>query len=265
MSSTLNIIRTIQPSLSPLPNVTSFGSAGSLYAQLFYDGVEQFYCKADSCLQDLSDGGADWSCQNLACTCISNASFCGGVVISNLTDTINGLTGTLDISCGASDNSTHMATCAFKQSTIASLFGSSGLSLNNCAFGECVRQSVIDSSTGNSTGSSPSGSGGKQLGGGVIAGLAVVGGLILLALVFLLFGFIRQRRARRVPFTQLDANGATVAWADVNYIMPGTRTWLRKKKSSADAFTDDKVILDSVSGRVRPGQMMAILGPSGMR
>ena len=35
------------------------------------------------------------------------------------------------------------------------------------------------------------------------------------------------------------------------------------KANSSNAVNDDKVILDNVSGTVHPGQMMAILGPSG--
>ncbi|KAJ3891331.1 hypothetical protein GG344DRAFT_77017 [Lentinula edodes] len=260
LSSTLNIIRTLNPSLSPLPNVTSFGSAGSLYAQLFYEGEEQFYCKSDSCDQDSNN----WSCQDLECICRPNTTFCGGVPATNLTGAINTLTGTLNIDCGDVDNSTQQATCSFKQATIDSLFGSSGLVLNGCSFGECLRQSVLDSNGTTSTASSTSSQ--ASLSGGVIAGLAVVGGLLLTAAVFLLLGYFSQRRARKSGYNQFGSGNVTVEWSNISYIVQNvqnsTRTLWRKRKSSSE-YNDDKVILDSISGRVLPGQMMAILGPSG--
>ncbi|KIK59076.1 hypothetical protein GYMLUDRAFT_44816 [Collybiopsis luxurians FD-317 M1] len=258
LSSTLNIIRTLDPSLSPIPNTTSFGSVGSLFAQLFYDGEEQFYCKAGSCAQDTNN----WSCQNLACTCRTNTTFCGGVPSTDLTATINNLTGILNIDCGDIDNSTQQATCNFKQATIATVFGPDGLLLNGCSFGECIRQSVLDSSGTNSTTTSTSSSAKSSLGGGVIAGLAVVGSLLLIAVLFLIFGWFAQRRARRSGYDKSATGNVAVQWTDVSYIVPASTNSLWRKRSSS-GFNDDKVILDSVSGYVKPGQMMAILGPSG--
>ena len=71
-----------------MPNTTSFGVAGSIYAQLFYEGQEQFYCTADSCVQTIGDGTSsnttntanesnDWLCQNLKCHCFPGSAFCG--------------------------------------------------------------------------------------------------------------------------------------------------------------------------------------------
>ena len=62
------------------PNITAFGSNGSVYAQLFYDGVERFYCTVDSCSQDDNGSKTDCACQNLRCTCCTNTTFCGGGV-----------------------------------------------------------------------------------------------------------------------------------------------------------------------------------------
>lgn len=239
-----------------------------MFAQLFYDGEEQFYCASDSCVQsqDASSGSSSYDCDNLKCTCIPNATFCGGVPLTNLTTTINMLGGTVSIACEA-PSSDNVAACSFQQSTINAVFGNAGLSLNGCTFGECVRQSVIDISSGNSTSSNTQG-GGSPLSGGVIAGLAVVGSLVGLALLFLIWGFIIQRKARRVPRSHLDrTGGASVEWSDVSYFVPNSNNFFvgfpRRQKHQGD-FADQKVILDNVSGQVLPGQMMAILGPSGM-
>ncbi|KAF9265883.1 hypothetical protein L218DRAFT_997259 [Marasmius fiardii PR-910] len=263
-ASSLNIIRTTDPSLSPLPNVTSFGTSSTIYAQLLYDGEEQFYCRADSCTQSLDKsaaGSVNWDCNNLQCTCKSNATFCGRVPATNLTATINNLGGTVTIECGAIDTSSNRATCAFKQATIQQVFGSNGLALNGCSFGECVRQNVIDNNAGVTNSTSDDTGGHSSLSGGVIAGLAVVGGLLLIALLFLLFGLYTQRKARRAGYSSLDGGGVTVEWNNISYVIRGSQAWFKRK--NAEAISNDKVVLDAVSGRVLPGQMMAILGPSG--
>ena len=237
--------------------------------------MEQFYCKADTCTQDLSSGGAgsaSWNCQNLACTCRPGTAFCGAVPTTDLTGTINGLNGALDVSCEAPDNNTNTAKCDFKQSVLQSLFGSSGLSLSGCTFGECVRQSVIDDTSGSSDSSGSNRSGGSSLGGGVIAGLAVVGVLVLLALLFLAFGIVRQRQARRLGHGLGKTGGVSVQWNDISYTIPYTSgLWATYKALSpfggkdyyGDGAVSDHTILSGLSGRVEPGQMMAILGPSG--
>jgi len=256
-------MRTLQPSLSPLPNSTSSGTAGTAFASLFYDGVEQFFCRADSCTQALNNGSSNWQCSNLACKCRPGTSFCGAVSVSDLSAVINGLGGSLGIDCGAVDSSNHTAICNFKQATLQGLFGAEGLTLNGCTFGECIRQNVIDGGGGD-TAAAPTVAT-KSLSGGVIAGLAVVGGLLLLSLTLLGIGLRRQRIARK---NQVDYERTRVSlkWSSLTYTIAAAG----KKRGSLGAFRssgnaeDDKVILDAVSGTVRPGQMMAILGPSGL-
>lgn len=178
---------------------------------------------------------------------------------------INGLSGTLTISCDA-PAANGSASCSFQQAVLQNVFGSAGLSLTGCAFGECVRQGVIDAGGGpTSSGSSGSGS----LGGGVIAGLAVVGAFIVLALLGFLVGWLGQRKQRRRGAGSFGEGkgqhgGFAVEWSDVTYIVSrgnSGKTWLRSRKSRD--HDDAKVILDGVSGRVEPGQLLGILGPSG--
>lgn len=84
---TLTITRTLNDSLVPggsaaLTQAGLTGGDGQVYAQLWYDGVEQFYCQANECDQNVKqDGGSvngsTWTCQTLNCTCRPGADFCG--------------------------------------------------------------------------------------------------------------------------------------------------------------------------------------------
>lgn len=239
--------------------------------------MEQFYCTANSCSQDLTSEGAGsavWNCQNLACTCRPGTTFCGGNPAADLTSTINGLDGTLGIVCAVPNSSTNAANCDFKQSVLQTLFGASGLSLSACTFGECVRQSVIDTTGNSSSSSSQNVSSSRSLNGGVIAGLAVVGALVLIALLFLAVGIFKQRQARKPgPDAGGKTGGVSVHWDNVSYAIPHASGLFARFKTfgifgrrryNSNGVMSDYTILDSISGHVEPGQIMAILGPSGM-
>jgi hypothetical protein len=201
----------------------------------------------------------------MACTCIPNATFCSGSF--DLSGTINSLSGQLTIGCKPD------GTCSFSQSFLNKLFGAQGLAMSDCTFGECVRQYVIDQAlglVGDSTG-------GNGLSGGIIAGLAVVGALLALTLAAFLFGYMRQRRARKRPLVENDdglfgggpKRGVGLAWSGVGYVVPDAKNagvrarvvgamGMRAKGTGAG-----KVVLDNVSGRLNPGGFCCILGPSG--
>jgi ABC-type nitrate/sulfonate/bicarbonate transport system ATPase subunit len=205
-----------------------------------------------------------WSCSSLQCTCRPGTAFCGGGSL-DLTTTIDGLNGDLALACDPLSAS-RTASCSLQQSVLESVFGSSGLSLTGCTFGECVQQGVIDTTTG---GSSNDGGGGTSLSGGVIGGLAAVGGLIALALFGLLIGWWTRRKQRRLGAGYISGgkgqHGAfAVEWSDVSYVVPlgsGTGSW--SLLGGTKAVDNAKVILDGISGRVEPGQLLGILGPSG--
>ncbi|BGP27299.1 hypothetical protein JCM10295v2_006263 [Rhodotorula toruloides] len=203
-STTLTIQKTVEPSQSLS---SPFGANGSMTAQLWYAPlsgnttvVQQFFCAADSCAQSNSttsgNGTVDWTCQNLRCTCIPGTTFCGAPGSAlDLTSTIDGLSGVLDITCDAATGTQ----CAFKQDVLKTLFGANGLALSGCRWGECVLPGAVsalaDALAGK--GASKAGGGSGGLSGGVIAGLAVLGGVAGALLILLALGKASQRRARR--------------------------------------------------------------------
>ncbi|KAH7318800.1 hypothetical protein B0J17DRAFT_747732 [Rhizoctonia solani] len=254
----LNILRTLDPSLTPRPNVTSFGSAGSAFAQLFYDGVEQFYCQARDCKQTVTNDTTDWACGSLKCSCRPGTAFCGAQRSTDLSSTLNSLSGSLTVSC-----TTSSASCAFKQSLLQALFGSGGLGLSNCVFGECVRQSVIDSALGIVP--EVASAGGESLSGGVIAGLAVLGVIVLGVAVLLAWGCVLQRQSRASRNEKQAAAGRRVGveWKNIGYLVHPSGSGSFFSLGGIHRRNASKTILSGLSGSVRPGQMLAILGPSG--
>ncbi|CAE6436752.1 unnamed protein product [Rhizoctonia solani] len=294
LSANLNILRTLDPSLSPSPNLTSFGTAGSAFAQVFYDGVEQFYCQAGGCKQTTGNDTTDWACESLK-SCpnfqFTKGSFCP-VQSTDLSSTLNSLSGALTVSC-----TTSTAACAFKQSLLQALFGSGGLGLSNCVFGECVRQSVVDSAMGITP--EVASVGRETLSGGVVAGLAVLGVIILGAAILLAWGCLLQRRARATRNEKQAAAGRRVGveWKNIHYVVYPSGSGslaslggLRRRNAIPVGSTSvveiqdlegsggdkplpslpspgkqakSKTLLSGLSGSVRPGQMLAILGPSG--
>lgn len=89
----LTITRTLNSSLTP-GGVDVLSSAGLTagdsvgYAQLWLDGIEQFYCQASACVQSTGGDGAQggnqstWECAELECTCRPGATFCSGPLVS---------------------------------------------------------------------------------------------------------------------------------------------------------------------------------------
>ena len=84
---TLTITRILNSSLTPsgsnaLNAAGLLGGDGVVYAQLWYDGVEQFFCQAGECAQEVKGGGggvngSTWTCPTLQCSCRADTDFCG--------------------------------------------------------------------------------------------------------------------------------------------------------------------------------------------
>ena len=300
LSSVLTITRSLNNSLVPggvdLRNQLGLvsGGNGTAWAQLWYDGVEQFYCSAEGCTQAITTGtganGSTWTCPTLKCHCRSGATFCGGgttvclsplpshhqaniqTVSQDLSGPINGLTGPLEVSCP------DKSTCQFKQSFLQLLFGSSGLELSSCVHGECVQQYVVDGNLGivDQIVSTSAG-----LSGGVIAGLAVVGAIVLAIIALIIWAFLARRKARKGMRTDGEipkSGGVGIAWTGVGYevkpVIGGKLAkaywWMKgsEKSKGADEAgrvgpNGGKVVLRDCGGQLPAGGFCCILGPSG--
>ncbi|KAH8927487.1 hypothetical protein BT69DRAFT_1316923 [Atractiella rhizophila] len=222
----LAIQKTVGSSSSSLSYPYTSGISGAS-AQLWYTPsssttkvpIEQFYCAASTCSQTTNTKKQlnSFVCKELSCRCIAGTDFCGGGGL-DLTNIINGLNGELTIDCSTSSSN---STCAFKQEALQSLFGPNGLTLSGCGFGECVFQSVIESAASDEAAAHK-----KELSPGVIVGLAIVGVLIGAALLFILLGWIAQRKARRAPITEKEASSVGVRWENISYSIPTRSSFL---------------------------------------
>ncbi|KAG8829840.1 hypothetical protein FRC17_005927, partial [Serendipita sp. 399] len=115
---TLNIVRNVDSSKTLAADVTSFGPAKSVFAQLWYEGEEQFFCTAENCGTNDEDKASDWTCHDLKCNCRTNATFCGAQPAISIKNTIDSLKGDLEIKCTTKDDGT--TSCTFLQETINS-------------------------------------------------------------------------------------------------------------------------------------------------
>lgn len=203
---------------------------------------------------------------SIRCICKPGTEFCGGSPSLDLTKTINTLTGSLLISCLIGTN-----TCFFQQSVLQTLFGSSGLSLSGCNFGECVNQSTINLLT-NRISPDDSSKGGTRLSIGVIIGLSVLGVVVLILMSLLIWACLNQRKARKgiIGGSHLDEKlsegGVGVKWREVGYSLPSssrTSKSLFSSKSKKSTEDDGRILLDGVSGEISGGRFLAILGPTG--
>ncbi|WVR06377.1 hypothetical protein IAU60_003408 [Kwoniella sp. DSM 27419] len=287
LDSTATITRSLNTSLTPggQDTLTESGlksANGQVDMQLWYDGVEQFYCVANGCEQSVSpvQGGSSnsstWQCPTMNCTCRTGTTFCGGgsSPTQNLTGAINTLSGPLTIDCLPG------GTCNFKQAFLVALFGSNGLELSSCSFGECVQQYIIDQALGITSASDAS----NDLSGGVIAGLAVVGVILLAIIGVVAWGVIARNKARREMLADGELKPARrigVNWSSVGYTVKtvaGSRggrlyTWIKgsggtkgpieEKEKGVPSSGEDKIVLTESSGQIPPGGFCCILGPSG--
>lgn len=266
-------------------------------SQVWLDGIEQFYCQAAGCTARNSTstlspqgnanlGSSLWTCTSLQCYCIPGTTMCGKGQL-DLSPVINNLNGTLSMPCDYVDphNATATSQCAFKGALLDNFLGQGGLPLDNCSFGSCVTQSELDTFYATGSGESDSPGSGSSLSNAVIAGLVILALAVATTAALLLLGLWKQKQARSMP-KGAGQGPLGLRWKRLDYTIPAKRG-LRQMRRTAEAeklaevvpssdFGDTVAHLDSPSsdkhdlsvirnssGRIDPGCMVAVLGPSG--
>lgn len=210
-------------------------------AQIFYNGDEQFYCKADTCKQSVDSISLDYlySCTNIECQCITGlhsviqgSTFCGGPgCLFDLTNIL----GTVEGGVSAIFKDSNVTTGYLYIDAIKTIF-QKGISIS-CISGECVdsRISALSILIVAATWST------SQIIG------TLLGGLLLAVCIFgLSLSYITQRKLKKLPLLP-PRPGVKLTFKNIKYVVRGRQ------------------VLSDITGFAEPGRILAILGPSGTR
>ncbi|KAJ3983171.1 hypothetical protein F5890DRAFT_1524940 [Lentinula detonsa] len=238
--------------------------------QFWVDEIESFYCGLDECSSEITPGydfnTTSYKCEKLQCKCVPGRFICGqdgSVDISDfLTEEIKG---PASFSCTsgnpntgssfAEDSSTN--NCKFSEAAMNQLindvFGDPYITLT-CSGGECLHYSQVPGYV------RPPKPDNTQW-----VALNAVGACLFVVLVALFlwyvgrtgsggdYAFLRKGGGIRLPESEENESAklmaehvpASVHFDDLSYVL------------------NSKIILSGISGSVKPGQVMAIMGASG--
>lgn len=219
---------------------------------VWVDQVESFYCALDECSWELQSSHdknvTDYECKKVRCECIPGRTLCGEGGTIDLSEFLTeGITGPATFSC---DSSKSKDACLFSEpamnDVISSIFGDESILLD-CNAGECLYRSEVPGYT------RPVKTINRPLIAGVIAGCALFIVIVVLGLWYLSrqsnkrngVGAIRLEDDDEASGLGVEHKPAALHFEKISYSL------------------NDKHILKDVTGVVNPGQVMAIMGPSG--
>jgi ABC-type multidrug transport system ATPase subunit len=223
----------------------------TLIALVWVDQRESFYCNLNECDWDLEASHdknvTNYQCKKAECECIPGRTLCGEGGTIDLSEFLQvEIKGPATFQC---DSSKPHDPCFFSEpnmnNVITSIFGDETIILD-CDAGECLHKSEVPGYK------RPVKTINKPLIAGVIAGCA----LFIVAVVLGLWWLARRANQKRGVIYLSDDDDealrilaehkpAALHFAGVSYMLNG------------------KKILEGVRGSVSPGQVMAIMGPSG--
>ena len=228
--------------------------------QFWIDQIESFYCGLDECTfeYNLQRNTSHYTCEKAQCTCIPGTMLCGkngSIDISDfLTETIK----------GPGDFSCHLETkdCKFTEPSmndlIQQIFGDPYITLN-CNSGECLHYSEIPGYHSPNE-DDPSSWQSKII---LISISICLVGLIILSIL----------NISRTPFFQIWSvklleNDDNILVSNDNFLKADTLATLSFENISYDVSTiynqgSEIRLLNAISGLVKPGEILAIMGGSG--
>ncbi|GAA5925630.1 hypothetical protein JCM3775_001459 [Rhodotorula graminis] len=249
------------PNRPPQVTFTCDMAAQSCGFQFWIGQKESFYCGLDNCTATHEVGfdanSTEYRCEQVECACIPGRMLCGedgSVDISDfLTEEIKG-PGKFTTRTGEPSKFEEPA----MNQLINDIFGDTHITLN-CKAGECLRRSDVPGFVRPPKPNSRT---------WVVVSIITVVAVLLLALgLFWYFG----RRSSAVEYSflggriRLPANGSAA-----NGHADATKSLLEDHIPTALQFSNlsytlpsGKRLLDSISGAVQPGEVMAVLGASG--
>ncbi|KAJ1864810.1 (ABC) transporter [Coemansia sp. RSA 989] len=253
----------------------------SCSAQFWISGKEAFYCDLDQCNIDTwgPRSTAAIDCQRMKCSCIPGRFLCGNYGL-DISSVLNEVEGPVDIKChdpGFSD-------CYIRESivskTLAAIIGDDAINME-CSAGQCVHYSQLPDYHKVSHETSKS-----NMFIGVATALLTVCFVLQLIKILVqshgnaressvLLGLLNGLKSKdTLAETEIDSMlkdtlRATVAFRDISYQIPAQGPDLVSLSIAGRGDHLEKPlsvtgeVLKGVSGIVRPGELLAILGASG--
>ncbi|EIW84405.1 hypothetical protein CONPUDRAFT_80755 [Coniophora puteana RWD-64-598 SS2] len=219
---------------------------------------ESFYCALDTCTSDVTPGydtnTTSYACDRIKCKCITGRFLCGEDGSVDISDFLKEeIRGPAKFSCKTGQG------CKFEEpamnSLINDIFGDGYITLN-CNGGECLHYSQVPGYV-----RPPKPDNTKM-----VAVSAAGAGLIVIAVVALLWWAGRSRSGSdwgkiRLPENEqsklmTDHVPASLHFSNITYTLTGGGV-------GNGGGGGQRTILDGISGAVKPGQVMAIMGASG--
>ncbi|GMM54940.1 putative ATP-dependent permease [Maudiozyma humilis] len=230
--------------------------------QFWIDQIESFYCELDTCTFDYDVGKntSHYNCDNAKCKCIPGTMLCGAngsIDIGEfLTETIKGPG---DFTCELDSKQCKFSEPAMND-LISTIFGDPYITLK-CESGECLHYSEIPGYQ------LPDNQGNLTLKGKIILALASLG---VLAMATSAVFYISNSPLFKSPIflTDADINKNINDDENSNFLRSDVLTTfsfenIKYKVPSLGNTEVSETVLDDVSGCVKPGQMLAIMGGSG--
>ncbi|KAI5118132.1 hypothetical protein M0805_001731 [Coniferiporia weirii] len=214
--------------------------------QFWVGRIESFYCGLDTCRATTEQGYRSnttvYDCEHIKCSCIPGRFICGEDGSLNIDDFLaESIKGPAKFSCKSG------AGCKFEEpgmnELIDTFFGDNYISLQ-CESGECLHFSQVPGYVGVPTPDNTR-----------WVALSAAGAIMFVLSAFLLLWYVGRDRKHGVGEIRLPENEA---FKLMNEHVPASLHF-----SDVSYTLGSREILSGISGCVKPGQVMAIMGASG--